>query len=869
MLVKPWAPPWSSCSKQNSPPRLVPPRSLLITPQFLLALLFAAGTVRAEGAPAVQEQFKTLVAPFFKTHCIRCHGEEKNEGKVSLDKLTAELTNEHDLELWQLISTMLKRGEMPPEDEPQPSAAGRKEVITWIEASLRTVSSAASPTARTTTTRRLTNFEYQNTMRDLLGFELKLAENLPEDPVKPYKFNNTAEYMLIGPEQMDRYRENARRALASAIVDPTVPEVHRTVRQWEPSDTAMGLGSDEIGVYGNRRNTPATGMGIKSWPQTGEYRIRIKAAAIMPPGVKEVPLRLVMGYGLNENLAMLQIEPVGTVHLKNNVDELRVFEFRGRIENHPIKPGQVTERGTTPPSLTITPQNLYDDGTLNDENNFQNTRSLSLPRAVISSLEFEAPVVDVWPPAYHTRILFKSPLREKDPAAYVREVLKQFMTRAFRRPVTAAELEHFVKMHNIFAAEFATLEEALRETLSMVLISPQFLYHTEAKVDKTVRHYELASKLSYFLWGSMPDDELLALAEQQKLADPSVIEQQTRRLLADKLSAAFIDNFTTQWLSIAKMKSVKINETLFPRFLYLVPRGERTGTEEPYRPTIRDFMHAETVGFVGELIKRNASVMQIVDSDFAMLNQPLAAHYGVEGVHGQELRPVQIKPEHHLGGLLTHGSVLIGNGTGSAPHPIYRAVWLREAILGSDVKPPPADVPALSDTAGDAAEKAVTIKDLLRNHRQKESCNACHARLDPWGIPFEQYNAIGKFQPRVPKAGTRVRGFNAALDKDLAGYASYLESIHTVPVSADTRLPRGTSIDGMDELKQYLLEYHQDDIATAVLRKLLTYSIGRELTIHDRAAVDQLKQRLQSGGYKFQDMIIAICQSSIFQGIEN
>ncbi len=284
-----------------------------------------------------------------------------------------------------------------------------------------------------------------------------------------------------------------------------------------------------------------------------------------------------MGYGLNENLAMLQMEPVGTVHLKNNVDQLETFEFRGRIENHPVKPGQVTARGTTPASLTITPQNLYDDGTLNDNNNFQSTRNLSLPRVVISSLEFEAPVIDVWPPAHHTRILFASPLRESDPAAYVREVLKRFMTRAFRRPVTAAELQHFEKMHRIFATEFPTLEEALRETLSMVLISPQFLYHTVAKDDRAIRHYELASKLSYFLWGSMPDEELFRLAEEQKLADQRIIEQQVRRLLADKRAAAFVDNFTTQWLSIAKMKSVKINETLFPRFCTWLPSGSERG----------------------------------------------------------------------------------------------------------------------------------------------------------------------------------------------------------------------------------------------------------------------------------------------------
>ena len=841
----------------------------MITLVFLLAYLHAVSSVLADDAPTSSEKFQSHVAPFFKTHCTRCHGAEKSNGQITLHTLNGDLSNEADAERWILISGMLKRGEMPPEDEPQPSAAERKAVVEWIETALRNRPVEASPHVATPTTRRLTNFEYQNTMRDLLGFELKLIENLPEDPVKPYKFTNTAEYMLLGPEQMDRYRENARRAMASAIVDPTVPEVHRTVKQWEPGEVSAGLGSDEIGIYGNRRGTPATGMGIKSWPQTGEYRIRVKAAAILPPGVMQVPLRLVMGYGLNENLAMLQYEPVGMVQLSNNVDNPKIFEFRGRIENHPVMPGRVTDRATIPPSLTITLQNLYDDGTLNDDNNFQKIRNLAMPRAVISSLEFEAPVVDIWPPAHHTRILFDSPLRETDPPAYVREVLKRFMTRAFRRPVTAVEVEHFAKMHDIFAAEFQTLEEAIRETLSMVLISPQFLYHNVAKDGKTTRHYALASKLSYFLWGSMPDDELLALANQDKLDDTSVIEQQVRRMIADKRCTDFVDNFTTQWLSIAKMKSVKINETLFPRFLYLVARGERAGTEEPYRPTIRDFMHAETVGFIGELIKRNASVLKIVDSDFAYLNQPLAAHYGVEGIQGQELRPVPIKPEHHLGGLLTHGSVLIGNGTGSAPHPIYRAVWLREAILGDEVKPPPADVPALSDTAGDAAEKAVTIKDLLRSHRQKESCNACHARLDPWGIPFEHYNAIGKYQPLVPASGTRVRGFNESLDKNLAGYAAYLKSINTVPVQSDARLPRGTNVDGLDQLKAYLLEYHQDDIASAVLRKMLTYSIGRELHIQDRAAVEQLRQRFQGNGYKFQDMIVAICQSSIFRGSQN
>jgi hypothetical protein len=314
------------------------------------------------------------------------------------------------------------------------------------------------------------------------------------------------------------------------------------------------------------------------------------------------------------------------------------------------------------------------------------------------------------------------------------------------------------------------------------------------------------------------------------------------------------------------MKTVPINRDLFPRFLYYVEAGERTGTEKPYIPTIRDHMIDETVGFIAELIRRNASVMNLVDSDFAMLNQPLAAHYGVEGVEGHRIRPVPIKPNHHLGGLLTHGSVLIGNGTGSAPHPIYRAVWLREAILGDEVKPPPADVPALSDSAGESAEHALSIKDLLRKHRQKTSCNDCHVRLDPWGIPFEHYNAIGKFQPLVPKEGTRVGRFNKKTHKDLAGYAAYLKSINTVEIHADSRVPHGPKVDGMAELKAYLLKHRKDEIAENVLRRLLSYGIGRKLTYRNRFAVEKLLRQAKKNEYKLRDMIVTICQSDTFRG---
>ena len=312
------------------------------------------------------------------------------------------------------------------------------------------------------------------------------------------------------------------------------------------------------------------------------------------------------------------------------------------------------------------------------------------------------------------------------------------------------------------------------------------------------------------------------------------------------------------------MKTVPINRELFPRFLYYVPLGERAGTEEPYRPTVRDCMMDETAAFVGELIRRNASVLNVVDSDFAMLNQRLAAHYGVAGVQGDELRAVPLAQEHQLGGLLTQGSVLIGNGTGTAPHPIYRAVWLREAILGENVPAPPAEVPALSDSAGASVEKAISIKDLLVKHRQVEACNQCHARLDPWGVPFEHYNAVGQFQPMVPREGTRVRPFEPQQDRTLDGYRAYLQTVNTVKVEADAILPKGPKVDGMRQLKDFILRERADDVAKNVIRRLATYGLGRELTVRDRFAIESLLADAKAKKFGMRDMVVAICQSELF-----
>ena len=837
----------------------------------VLVFLALPDRLFAEPIPEGLAGYRTHVAPFFEKNCVACHGPEKSKGKITVHSLDGDLSAGQELERWELIMDVLEHGEMPPEDEEQqPTDEERLALVKWIESGLRDYVAKASKIAPAATVRRLTNFEYQNTMRDLFGFELDLVKDLPEDPLKPYHFNNTAEMMLIGTEQMDRYEETARRMLASAIVDPEPRKVLRTRKSWPSGPaSASGLMPDEIGIAANRRGTAAQGMPVREWHETGEFRIRFKASAILPEGYTKVPLQIGMGYDRSGNTAGI-IEPLGTVELTNDADHPKVFEMRGRIENFPTVPEYRYRRGgkidgnlvIIPPHITVTPQNIFDDGRMQDQE-----EPLTRPRAIVEWIEFESPGSEVWPPEHHTRILFESPLREQDPTVYVSEVLERFMTRAFRRPVTATEVARYVRVYEIVSTqlELETLEEAMRETLAMVLVSPDFLYHV-VNQDEANRHYEMASRLSYFLWGSMPDQELFDLAEAKKLTDPAVIAQQTRRLVADERSKDFFKNFAEQWLSIEKMKTIPINLDLFPRFLYTYGRGEKTGREIVNRPTIRDYMMEESSAFIGELISQNESLFQIVDSDFAMLNQPLAAHYGVEGVEGLRLRRVSIKPEHRLGGLLTQGSVLIGNGTGTAPHPIYRAVWLREAILGDKVKDPPADVPALSDSVGESAEKATRIKELLRMHRQKESCADCHVRLDPWGIPFERYNAIGQYEPFAPPEGTQFKGYDKRSYPDLKSYLEYQQKLKTVEVDAKAKVPHGPEVDGLPGLKRYLLKNRRRDIAKNVIKRLLSYGIGRELTYRDRFVVEKLLAEAKKKDYQLKDLIVLVCQSDLFAG---
>ncbi len=826
-----------------------------------LAALFCA----AQSLGADLAGYQKSVAPFFKTYCVKCHGPEKSKGGIAVHTLGGDLSAGQELEKWESVLEMLGMGEMPPSDERQPTKAEVLAVRDWIEAGLRDYVKKASAVKSEPQTRRLTNVEYENTLSDLLGFEFAVIGDLPEDPEHHYHFNNTAELMRIGPEQLDRYLEIARRAMRSAIVDAEKPQVIKVRERFQPSGSHSGQAKDEFSALISKFNGSQTAkLMVSGPPLTGEFRFRMSASALLVPGFDEIPFETFMGMPIDGDHTEKPHRILGTAYLSNSPDEPKVYEFRGRIENIPYSTATDKKTGATVHRRELQSQIIFDNGEPNSGNGFSHyQRQFSLLRAVVNWIEFEVPVVDVWPPKHHTDILFESPLRNTNEAAYVRAVLERFMSRAYRRPASGAEVERFVKAYALIRPTVPTFEEAMRETLALVLVAPRFLYHTESDREMD-EHYAMASRLSYFLWTSMPDRELLDLAARKKLGDPAVIEQQVLRLLADEKSQRFVKNFTLQWMSIKKSLTVPINNDLYPHFLKLRRAGEVAGTEFPYRPSIRKYMMEETIGFVGELIRQNKSALSVVNSDFAYLNERLAAHYGVEGVKGMRMRPVPIKQEHNIGGLLTHGSVLIGNGTGTAPHPIYRAVWLREAILGDSVAPPPSDIPALSDS-GESLEKALSIAQLLAKHRTVESCNDCHFRLDPWGLPFEQYNAIGKFQPKVPKDGARIAPFNDTQHGDLKGYQKYLDTIQTIEVNAKSRVPHGPEVNGMHELKAYLLKEHKTHIAENVIRRLLAYGIGRSLTYRDRFAVKEIFSQNEKKHFLMRDVIVSICRSDVFK----
>ena len=488
--------------------------------------------------------------------------------------------------------------------------------------------------------------------------------------------------------------------------------------------------------------------------------------------------------------------------------EVQNFEFTGRLENLPIPLGSDDVSGDL--------ANIFTVGLWN--NHLVKESSLKGPPLLIKSVEFEAPYYPVWPPQSHTSIFFDSPNKTLT-KTYAKEVISRFMQRAFRRPLNPGELNRYMSFWENIKDDFDRFEDGVKEVLIAVLCSPNFIYLFEPEIpelEEAEDQFYLASQLSYFLWNSPPDKTLTDLASEGDLVDG--LSEQIDRMIDSPKIAELVNSFTYEWLRLDRHKSMDVDVEAY----------------EDFTRFVKEDMFEETYHFVQYVLKNNLSIMNFIDSDFAMLNQNLAEFYGIEGVEGNEFRPVTLNKNQKRGGLLSQGSFLSGHSDGVQAHPIKRAVWLKEKILGDHPPAPPPNVPELDpETPG---FENLTLKEQLFLHRNKVSCMDCHQKIDPYGVVFENYDAVGRFRLTAKEK----------------------------PIDAKSKLPDGTEIDGIQGIKDYILEFKKNNFTKSLVENLFAYALGRDVGFADEQEINNIVEEVIDDDYRFRTVIEQIILSPSF-----
>jgi hypothetical protein len=718
---------------------------------------------------------------------------------------------------------------MPPKEKARPAERDVAALVEWIGRQ----EAAAQAAEGRVMLRRLNRTEYQNTVRDLLSIEVDLKEVLPED-LNTSGFDNTAESLHISSFLMASYLEAADRVLDLAIArGPQPPRIDRRFsikdeRTVKPTGSVYRHVDDGVAIFSS---WVSANIQVTLWQfssrHRGQYRFRISAYGYQTE--KPVTFHVVAG-PLN---AAAQQELVGYFTVPPG--EPKVIDFVRLLEPQQTIRIIADGLGATPPAVQKVGADKYDG-----------------PGLVVQWIDVEGPLLESWPPGSHRRVFGDLP-RERvadagssdrlevvsqQPLADAERILKDFSRRAFRRAVTANDLQPFLDRVRKRLDQGDSFEQALRVGLKAVLVSPHFLFLRERKSrasDATLDDFSLASRLSYFLWSSMPDDELLALAEKGKLHDPVTLQDQMERLLRDPKAQAFTENFAGQWLSLRSLDATMPDRMLYPE----------------HDDVLQASMLKEVYLFFDEVLRNDLSLTNFVASDFSIINGRLARHYGISGVPGElEFQKVALPPESHRGGVLTMAAVLKVTANGTTTSPILRGAWVLDRILGTPPPKPTVDVEAIEpDIRG-----TTTIRAQLAKHRQDPACAGCHMKIDPPGFALENFDVIGGWRERY-------RSIGAGEPVTLSGRR--VRYLNGPAVDAADVLPDGRRFQNIDEFKQLLLA-DKDQLAAALTEKLLTYATGAEPTAADRRDVEQIVAKVREKNYGFRSLIHEIVKSHTF-----
>lgn len=745
-----------------------------------IALSLAAGLSRAAEAPPTPEQLRKFSQDF----CSKCHGAEKQKGDFNFETYIEKPDIVKDRKVWEKVAELLESREMPPEGKPQPVDKERLALVHWIDAELAKDAASKAGPGRVTL-RRLNRDEYRNTIRDLLAVDFN-PEDFPADETA-FGFDTIADALTLPPLLMEKYLHAAETIVNKALAND---------RQGPPSTVVKGTQFKGQGDWVKPMDDSTMGFHREgeaftevNLPADGEYVLRLRAFGEQAgPEAPKISVTL-------------DGQPLGVVDVKAS----------GKAASYELK----TTAKSGKRKLTLAYLNNY-----NDQNN-PDPKLRGDRNAFVSAVEVVGPMnFQQKAPESFRRIFTKLP-QPGEEAKVARELLGDFATRAYRRPATPQEIERLGKLADSALALKAPFVEAVGVGIQAALCSPTFLFRWEldpsamkAGEIRNLTDYEVASRLSYFLWNTMPDAELFDLAAKGELLKDDNVRKQTVRLLKDSRAQSFIRNFSSQWLQIRAIDEVQIDEKRFPKYTW----------------QLREAMKEESRLFFDAIVREDRNVYDLVEADFTFANQRLAEFYGLPDVKGDKFQRVQLAADSPRGGVLGQAAVMVATSLPTRTSPVIRGKWVLDQLLGTPPPPAPANVPPLEATKVD---KDASMRVRLEQHRQNADCAVCHDKIDPVGFALENFDAIGAW---------RTQDGNTVIDTSGV-------------------LPGGKKIGGVKDLKQYL---KSEKFTRNLAQQMMIYAIGRGLNRTDKPAVDQVMAKMNAGGNKMSALIEAIVTSEPF-----
>jgi hypothetical protein len=787
------------------------------------------------GCEALSQEVPLSIREKLAESCWECHHGSEADGNLNLDELNWQLSDPATFHSWTKMVDRVARGEMPPDSGWDLSV--QQAWVEVVQSPLVDFNRQQQSTLGRTPLRRLNRFEYERTVQQLLGIHRPLAHLLPEE-TPLHGFDTVSDGLRFSPLHIDKYLDAADVALGEAIQLGEPPkfidqrflykEQEGILRNLKEEKSILRDLGDEIAIFADASYiTRLHGIYLS---QSGRYRIRARGRAFQSKG--PVILKLHAGNwqsGSTRVLGFFDLEP----HESSEVEVIAWLDHGEYL--YPAPDDLDTDSQG---------QRVWNSGGAKYEGE----------GIAIEWLEVEGPLGEVWPPESLSRVFGDTPvsplekpqwkdgkriayeLQPQDPKQQLSKVVEDFATRAFRRPLQPGESQVYAKLGEVALDEGVSFEEAVRLALRAVLTSPQFLILQEAP--GKLSDYALATRLSYFLWGTLPDQALLDLAAAGKLGDSNELRGQTERLLDDPRSEAFVESFVDQWLDLRKIDATTPDRRLYPEFDEL----------------LKISMLSETHAFFRELIEKNLPADSLIDSDFVMINRRLADHYRLSGVRGQQMQRVPLPSNSERGGVLTQASVLKVTANGTVTSPVTRGSWVMSKLLLTPPSAPPPGIGSIEpDTRG-----ATTVRDQLDRHRSDPGCASCHRSIDPPGFALESFDVIGGWRERYRSTdqgdppqeklhGRRIHEYKLGPEVDASGV-----------------LPDGRAFENVQQFKTLLLE-DREQIARGLASQLLIYATGQRIQLADREEIQQIILRTKEQGWQVRDLIHAVVQSNVFR----